>query len=224
MLNKIEWYDLSENSSQMFGITTGAGAFANDGIINSIISCTDVLIDAGVFNGDPLSGDPYLIIDSSVLDELTKNLNVSSIKKQDNQTISFEKLTDQEWKNLPVVGTFKVRDITFQSWNNNLDPDGEKTADKTAALLINNYPNYRIVIRGHTASGGEEKLNKQRSLERAQAIAQRLIAVYGIDPARIRAEGMGSGMPPEKKPNESFRAYQYRMNRVEFIALRENPF
>lgn len=224
LLNKIEWYDLSENSSQMFGIASGAGAFANDGIVNSIISCTDVLIDAGVFTIDPLSGDPYLIVDSSILDELTKNLNVTSISKANNTTISFKKLSEKEWNNLPVVGTFKVRDITFQSWNNNLDPDGEKTVDKTAALLINNYPNYRIIIRGHTASGGEEKLNRQRSLERAKAIAQRLIAVYGVDPARIRAEGVGSSMPPEKRADESFRAYQYRMNRVEFIALRENPF
>ena len=224
LLNKIEWYDLNENCSQMFGIAIGAGTFANDGIINSIISCTDVLIDAGVFTIDPLSGDPYLIVDSSILDELTKNLNVTTINRKDNQEFKFEKLDDQQWKSLPVVGTFKVRDITFQSWNNNLDPDGEKTVDKTAALLINNYPNYRIIIRGHTASGGDERLNKQRSLERAQAIAQRLIAVYGIDPTRIRAEGAGSDIPPEKKVNESFRAYQYRMNRVEFIALRENPF
>jgi len=224
LLKKVDWYDLAENCSQMFGITVGAGAFANDGLINCIISCTDVMINADVFNEDPLGGDPYIIIDSSILEELSKTGVVSpSASAASGQPIAFEALSEEQWQSLPEVGMFKVRDITFQSWNNNLTPEGEEIVDKSAALLVNNYPSYRIIVRGHTAPGGDENLNKQNSLERAQAVAQRLIAVYGIDPNRIHTEGVGSGMPPKKKVGESFRAFQYRKNRVEFIAVRDNP-
>jgi len=224
LTKKVEWYDLSENCSQMFGISSGAGAFANDGLLNCIISCTDVMIGSKVFTEDPLKGDPYLIVDSSILEELISTSTVSTRTTSQDQNVEFPTLADEQWKSLPVVGVFKVRDITFQSWNNNLTPEGEKTVDKSASLLVNNYPDFRIIVRGHTAPGGDEKLNKAKSLERAQMVVQRLIAVYGIDPNRIRAEGVGSSTPPQKKAGESFRAYQYRKNRVEFLAVRDNPF
>ncbi len=224
LTQKIEWFDLAENCSQMFGISSGSGAFANDGLINCIISCTDIMMSAKVVSEDPLKGDPYLIVDSSVLEEMNKTAVVSTSGKNSAQKTSFASLSDAQWKALPEAGTFKVRDITFQSWNNNLTPEGENTVDKSAALLVNNYPDYRIIVRGHTGKGGDEKLNIKKSLEQAQVAAQRLIAVYGIDPNRIRAEGLGSGKPPKRIAGESYRAYQYRMNRVEFIALKENPF
>ena len=224
LTKKIEWFDLNENCSQMFGISAGAGAYANDGLINCIISCTDIMISSKRVSEDPLKGDPYLIVDSSILEEMSKTALVSSSAKSGAKKALFESLTEAQWKALPEVGTFKVRDITFQSWNNNLTSDGESTVDKSAALLVNNYPDYRIIVRGHTGRGGDEKLNVKKSLEQAQVIAQRLIAVYGIDPNRVRAEGMGSSQPPKRKAGESFRAWQYRTNRVEFIALKENPF
>jgi len=224
LLEKIEWFDEFENFSQLFGITTGAGGYANDAIINCIISCTDVMINAGIFSKDPLSGDPYKIVDSTILEDISKTKTITSSVTGSTQAETFDPLTDDQWKKLPEAGVFKVRDISFSSWKNTLNPDGEEIVDKIASQLINNYPSYRIIVRGHTASGGDESQNMKLSLERAQIIRQRLIAIYGLDLNRIREEGVGSNMPPRRKAGETYRQFQYRLSRVEFIALRDNPF
>jgi hypothetical protein len=44
LLKKIDWFDIPENCAQMFGITLGVSAYANDGIVNCIISCTEVIL------------------------------------------------------------------------------------------------------------------------------------------------------------------------------------
>ena len=78
-----------------------------------------------------------------------------------------------------------------------------------------------MAVRGHTGPGDEEA-NKKLSQERADAVAQRLIAVHGVDTARLYAEGCGSSQPPPRKPDESARAYRYRLPRVEFVLLEDN--
>ena len=75
------------------------------------------------------------------------------------------------------------------------------------------------IIRGHTGPGGSEEENVKLSLARAQAVAQYLRAVHGINPNRVKADGLGSKKPAVKKPGESIRAYRYRLSRVEFIAV-----
>jgi len=223
LIKKVEWFDLSENCNSMFGISTGASGYTSEGIVDCIIACTGVMLNAGTFDSDPLGGDPYLIINSSILEELSKTSTIAAVGTTANG-VDFEALTDEQWKKLPQVGVFKVMDITFQSWNNSLSPEGSETVDKTASMLVNNYPEYRIIIRGHTQQGGDEELNVKNSLERAQVVAQRLIAVYNIDPNRIKAEGVGSSVLPTRNPGESSREWRYRQARVEFIAVRENPF
>jgi outer membrane protein OmpA-like peptidoglycan-associated protein len=132
---------------------------------------------------------------------------------------TFSALTDQEWEKLREIGTFRVEPITFQSWNNLLTDEGKEKVDKIAGLLVNNYPGYRVIIRGHTGPGGDEEENRKLSLERSQAVVQYLAAVHGMDPNRVRPEGLGSSQPARKKAGESMRAYQYRLSRVEFVAV-----
>jgi outer membrane protein OmpA-like peptidoglycan-associated protein len=219
MLKKIDWYDMAENCQLEFGISTRAGDSVQEGIINTIIACTDVMLKAGTFEKDPLQGNPYRITNSSVLEEISR-IGVMNIMDNSSTAVQkFSALGDREWKSLREIGTFRVEAITFQSWNNLLTAEGKEKVDKIAGLLVNNYPGYRIVIKGHTGPGGDEKENKKLSLERANAVSQYLVAVHGIDPNRIRAEGLGSSQPARKKPGESMRAYQYRLARVEFVAV-----
>ncbi len=215
MLEKIDWFDLAENCELQFGI--GDRNLVRDGIINTIIACTDVMLRTGIVEKDPLQGNPYRITKSDILKDLSQS-QVMSItsgsKKRD-----FTPLADAQWQKLREVGTFRIEPITFQSWNNRLTEEGKEKVDKIAALLINNYPHYRVKIHGHTGPGGNEKENVELSLERAQAVAQYLRAVHGIDANRIKAEGLGSRQPAVRKPAESMRAYLYRLSRVEFVAV-----
>src|SRR5262245_63099019 len=72
ILRKIDWYDLFENAEQQFGLATSADMPATDGLVKSIIACTDVLRRTGKLARDPLEGNPYMIINSSLLEKLVK--------------------------------------------------------------------------------------------------------------------------------------------------------
>ncbi|MEM7350795.1 MAG: phosphate ABC transporter substrate-binding/OmpA family protein [Acidobacteriota bacterium] len=223
ILDKIEWFDLEENRRLQFGIERQPGEQVNDGIINTIISCTDVMLRTERLTSDPLEGNPYLITNSSVLEELVASGGPEAVIEAGAAEVVFEALEPADWQRLREVGTFRVEPITFQSWNNQLADDGKESVDKISQLLTHHYRGYRIIIRGHTGPGGDEAANVQLSLERAQAVLQYLKAVHGIAAERLLAEGMGSTRPPRRKPGESPRAYQYRLSRVEFTAVEANP-
>ena len=221
LLDKLEWYDLSENSRMQFGIAAKAGQEVRDGIVNTIIACTDVLLRTGKLERDPLGGDPYLITNSRVLEDLSRNTALT-LGTGATHDASFEALPEEAWRALNEIGTFRVEPITFQTWNNLLTDEGKTKVDKIANLLNNNYPGYRIVIRGHTGPGGDERENEKLSLARAEAVRQYMVAVHSVNANRLLAEGVGSKFPAERKPGESPRAYQYRLPRVELIAVEEN--
>lgn len=48
-----------------------------------------------------------------------------------------------------------------------------------------------VVIEGHTDVRGSDAYNEQLSLQRAQAVRRYLVGVHRIDPARLRAVGLG---------------------------------
>lgn len=48
-----------------------------------------------------------------------------------------------------------------------------------------------VVIEGHTDARGSEHYNEQLSLQRALSVRRYLVAIQGIDPARLRTLGMG---------------------------------
>ncbi|MCK4763850.1 MAG: OmpA family protein, partial [Candidatus Aminicenantes bacterium] len=221
MLEKIDWYDLGQNCTQQFGIESRVGENVQEGVINTIIACTDVMMRSKIFEKDPLRGNPYLITNSDILKGLSSNRAIgvtgAAGRKRD-----FADLSDNEWSKLREMGTFRIEPITFQSWNNRLTDEGKEIVDKIAGLLTNNYPHYRVMVRGHTGPGGSEEENVKLSLERAQVVIQYLTAVHSINRSRLKAEGIGSMQPAVKKPGESMRAYRYRLARVEFVALEED--
>ncbi len=223
ILNKIEWFDLEENRRLQFGISRQPGEQVEEGIINTIISCTDVMLRMKRLTSDPLEGNPFLITNSSVLEELVESSNVAAVGETGRREVTFEALDEDGWRRLGEIGTFRLEPITFQSWNNQPADVGKESIDKIAQLLTHNYPDYRVIIRGHTAPGGDEEANAALSLERAQAVLQYLKAVHDVDSDRMWAEGLGSREPPRRKPGESPRAYQYRLSRVEFKAVEANP-
>lgn len=222
LLPKIEWFDLAENRRLQFGIRKDPGERVEEGIVNTIIACTDVMLRTGRLDRDPLDGNPYSITHSRLLEELVET-GAEEVGRQGSEPVVFAALSESQWQSLPEIGTFRVEPVTFQSWNNLLDESGKESIDKIAQLLTHNYPGYRIIVRGHTAPGGDESANRELSLARAQTVVQYLKAVHGLDPNRLLAEGAGSAQPPRRKPGESPRAFRYRLSRVEFAAVDANP-
>jgi hypothetical protein len=220
ILHKIDWYDLFENAGEQFGLGTAAGTPPADGVVKTIIACTDILRRSGKLARDPLDGNPYVIINSSVLEKLLKNAP-AMVGRPGGGPVDFKPLSEEAWKNLRELGSLRVEPISFQPGGEALDAVSKEQVDTIAAMLINNYPGYRVAVRGHTGAGDAEE-NRKLSLVRAQVVVQYLIAVHAIDADRLHAEGKGASQPPTRKPGESERAFQYRLPRVEFVLLEEN--
>jgi outer membrane protein OmpA-like peptidoglycan-associated protein len=61
-----------------------------------------------------------------------------------------------------------------------------------------------VLIEGHTDATGSQVYNEQLSLRRAQSVRRYLVAQYGIEPARLRAVGLGEYDPlPDRDPHAS---------------------
>jgi len=219
MLKKIAWHDLHENASHEFGLSTGAGNNSVEGVVNTIIACTNVLVKTNRLKKDPL-GDPYRIVNSSILQSVQGRLPAEigpGVRKHE-----FSAISERQWKGLHEVGVMRVEPISFQQGTSVLSPGGEEEVDRIAESLANNYPDDRIMVLGHTGSGSDEKESLRLSQERAEAVTQRLIAVHQMSANRLMAKGMGSAKPPARRPDENQRAYMYRFPRVEFKLYADN--
>jgi len=151
----------------------------------------------------------------------TRTTRSTDIKPNNGMGRDFEKLGAQQWNSLREVGSLKIRPIVFQSGQAELTPDGKFELEKAISNL-KHYPNFRVLVKGHTGTRGDAEANKILSQKRAETVANFLVSQYGADIDRFRPIGMGSSEPLTQKPGESYRAYNYRLPRVELVLMAEN--
>lgn len=84
-------------------------------------------------------------------------------------------------------------DVLFDSGKATLQP-GARTKLRELAGILDRYPRTTVSITGNTDSRGSVELNDRLSRERAQAVADELIA-NGVNPARIATFGAGASNP-----------------------------
>lgn len=229
MLNGVKWVNLTQNCEQWFGISSPGGA-STDGLNNAIESAVNVLVNAGDFPGNPLpDGDPYRLTYSAYLEDLfvkgvtgfTKpgaGAGSSTFGTPDSPT--FSALSEDEWGRLKAVGTLKVDPVMFQHGSADLDMLGKEVIDK-AVELFSHYPNFRLVVKGHTGTRGDPAENQRLSQERADSVARYLSVAHNVDSNRMRSIGMGGDKPLSRQKGESVRSWQYRLPRVELVLVRE---
>lgn len=81
---------------------------------------------------------------------------------------------------------------------------------KNLETFLKRNPELRISLEGHTDSTGEENFNRKLSLDRAQAVADFLMA-NGIDAERLLVQGFGSDNPLSSNEDETGRARNRRV-------------
>ncbi len=226
MLAGVAWVNLHDNARVWYGVS-GKDGLGHQGLVDSIDATLQILTDSGDFTSNPLPDqDPYRVIYSEPVEWLYNNGVFSTFGTQtpkaeaDSLTRAFDALPDASWSQLREIGTLKVRPITFQSGTAQLTLDGKKELDK-AANNLRHYPNFRMVIEGHTGSRGDAAANLELSEERAEAVARYLGITYDVDENRVRAIGKGASEPLARRPGESSRAYNYRLPRVEIFLVAE---
>jgi peptidoglycan-associated lipoprotein len=79
--------------------------------------------------------------------------------------------------------------IFFNENSAELSPTALTTLDKQGEWLVR-YPNYRIMIEGHSDEKASAQKNMALSKQRAEAV-RRYLAAKGIEPARVRTVFLG---------------------------------
>ena len=222
MLKGVRWTTLSENARDWFGIGA-SGRSGGEGLVETLEATAQILVDSGDFRENPMpERDPYRLQHRLYIEELyTTGLGgAPDTTSEAAGARAFNALSDAQWDKLTEIGTLKVRPITFQSGTADLSLDGKVELDNAAQNLAH-YPHFRVVVRGHTGTRGDAQSNRALSFERADAVKRYLMVTHGIDEARLRAVGFGGERPLARAQDESDRAYQYRLPRVELYLASE---
>ena len=103
---------------------------------------------------------------------------------------------------LPVQFAFDSADIL---------PSARQQLDALAEGILMLPTLQSVVIEGHTDASGSDQYNEQLSQRRAYAVKRYLVASHHIDPARLRAVGLGEFAPLSGRD-----AYAAENRRVQF--------
>ncbi|MCP5162901.1 MAG: OmpA family protein [Hahellaceae bacterium] len=220
LVNGVDWKTLTDNMHDWYGGPNRQGG--QEYLVDSINSAVNILMDDQVFSRNPLpDSNPYRLINSSVISQLYETLSAGDFQSQNSSAKKdrvFKSLSAADWQQLRAVGMLKVRPIQFASGTADLTLDGKREIDSMMERL-QHYPNFRIEIRGHTGTRGDEEANRVLSQDRADAVYRYIDITYGTEANRYRAVGLGGSQPLPMLPGESNRAYGYRLPRVEIVLV-----
>lgn len=104
-----------------------------------------------------------------------------------------EELAELQARQTPRGIILTLQDIVFEVDKAEIKPGSERSIQKIADFL-KEHPERSILVEGFTDSTGPEEYNQKLSDERAQAVAEALVA-NGIEPERIQTRGYGEGYP-----------------------------
>jgi outer membrane protein OmpA-like peptidoglycan-associated protein len=219
LLGGVAWASLSDNFQTWMGTLAGA-----DALLDAIQATARILVDAGEFRTSPLPDqDPYRIINRNfVAAAYVREIGGKEVAQAGPASLErrFPQLSEAGWAALKEVGTLKAVPVVFQSGTSELAYEGKLELDRAVETLAH-YPNFRVLIKGHTGVRGDPAENKRLSEERAESVARYLNVTYNIDRNRLQVIGLGAEQPLPRQPGESDRAYGYRLPRVELALVAE---
>jgi outer membrane protein OmpA-like peptidoglycan-associated protein/ABC-type nitrate/sulfonate/bicarbonate transport system substrate-binding protein len=221
MLQGVAWAGLIDNGLSWFGLLPEVQV--EEGLISAINSTLSILRAQGDFSRNPLpDGDPYRLTNRQFIAQLfdKNSAALAQVPSGDPLARPFAPLDEAGWRQLREIGALKIEPVSFRRSAAMLDLTGKQVLDRMAEKL-RHYPNFRILVKGHTGLQGDPEANLALSAERAEAVARYLMVTYNLDANRIRALGLGGSAPLPRQPGESDRAYGYRLPRVEISLARE---
>jgi len=116
---------------------------------------------------------------------------------------------------LLTEGKLVTYGIYFDVNSDKLKPESSGTLNDIAKVLQEN-PDVKVKIVGHTDSDGEDKSNLDLSKRRAASVKNALVKDYKINETRLETDGKGEGDPVAPNDNSTNKSLN---RRVEFIKL-----
>lgn len=111
-----------------------------------------------------------------------------------------------------------IRGITFETNKAVIRPSSQDTLFD-ALDVLDDYPDVRLEVQGHTDDVGNDQFNLELSQARADAVVAWFVR-NGIDPSRFRAVGYGETLPMADNGTDAGRAEN---RRVEFKLIEGEP-
>ena len=108
-------------------------------------------------------------------------------------------------------------EVLFDVGSSALSEHGRQKMMEVAEIL-KEYPDSDVVIQGYTSSEGDDQMNYDLSVRRAQVVKNQLVA-NGVNPSRLYAQGMGESHPVASNETEAGRVQN---RRVEIIIIPRN--
>jgi OmpA-OmpF porin, OOP family len=109
-------------------------------------------------------------------------------------------------------GHMALYGIHFETAKATIQPDSESALGEVAKMLQQN-PDIKVSVEGHTDNAGSATSNQTLSANRAQAVVAWLTS-HGIAASRLRAKGWGSSKPVGDNGTEDGRAKNRRVELV----------
>jgi outer membrane protein OmpA-like peptidoglycan-associated protein len=95
---------------------------------------------------------------------------------------------------LMELGTVILHGILFDTGSDALRPESTPTL-KEIGMLMEEHPELKLAIEGHTDDRGDEASNQTLSERRAEAVRAYLVEHHGLSGERLVARGHGEGQP-----------------------------
>lgn len=109
----------------------------------------------------------------------------------------------------------KVYDIYFDFRSDVLRPQSDKVL-KEIAQVMQNHPDWKLSVEGHTDNIGGDAFNLDLSKRRAAAVKTKLVTKYGVPADHLVTDGFGRSRPIETNDTMEGRA---RNRRVELARV-----
>lgn len=174
-------------------------------------------------------GAQYVFANSDKLDLTDKNVSESYLMPFLGLGFSFggQETRDAMSKYAPkVVRTllknrismeqdFTLSGVQFEIGSANLTPEAQKTLDEVAKAM-QEAPQVKVEIQGHTDNTGTLDLNNRLSLQRAESVKKYLVG-KGVDDKRMTTKGFGPSKPIATNDTPEGRTEN---RRIEFVIVK----
>lgn len=116
---------------------------------------------------------------------------------------------------LLTAGKFSTSGILFDVNSDKVKPASHGVI-KAIADVLNENPDVKIKVIGHTDSDGDAAKNLDLSKRRATAVKNYLVSIFGISAGRIETDGKGATEPVDTNATKEGKANN---RRVEFVKM-----
>ena len=113
------------------------------------------------------------------------------------------------------TGSISIYGILFDFDKADIKPESASTI-KEIVTLLNNNPDLKLFIVGHTDNKGSLDYNTNLSQKRAEAVVAVLVSEHGIESSRITPKGLAFLAPVASNSTEEGRAKNRRVELVEY--------